>query len=350
MSDLRPSGGHSLGRPVRVLDRGALAADVRALSGVSAPRAALAIGREWLLIAVAIGVAVQSAHPLAWIGAGLFVGSRQHALLVLMHEAAHHRLCRSREWNDWIGDLLLALPNNVLLRRYRVLHAAHHRFANDRHLDPDRRTIEADDQWWFPRARASAAGVFLRDLTGLNASRMARVVAMYAPWPVVGAHLRPPAPPVGRADAPATRSELARIGVYLGLLGALLAVTGGVWAYLALWVVPSLTVLPALLRLRGISEHEGDVGVDEVSVSRHVQAGVAEGFLLAPFHINFHVAHHLFPSVPWYNLPALHARLLAEPAYRERLVAVPSYTGPGGVVDVLMPRAPREVPEGMPAA
>jgi fatty acid desaturase len=30
--------------------------------------------------------------------------------------------------------------------------------------------------------------------------------------------------------------------------------------------------------------------------------------------INYHLEHHLFPAVPWYNLPKLH-RLL-EPEYR----------------------------------
>jgi fatty acid desaturase len=79
------------------------------------------------------------------------------------------------------------------------------------------------------------------------------------------------------------------------------------------------------------------VGTDEVSVSRHVDAGMAEAFVISPFHINYHTAHHLFPSVPWYNLPALHARLMEEAAYRERLVCASSYTGPGGVLDTLMP-------------
>ena len=333
----RTAAGHDLGMPKRVLDRRALASEIRRFSRVSNGRAILAIGREWGLVAASVACAVLSGDPIVWVAAGAFIATRQHALLILMHDAAHGRLLGSRALNDTVGDLFLALPNNVMLRRYRIRHAAHHRHANDRTHDPDRATIEADDQWQFPRSRMSGMLVFLRDLCGLNAGRTARVVVHYAPWPVLIARFHRSGTPQTPADAPATNAELARTAAYaMALMGGLFA-TGGWAVYLALWILPSLTVLPALLRLRGISEHEGDVGTDEVSVSRHVDAGMVEAFVISPFHINHHAAHHLFPSVPWYNLPALHARLLEEPAYRERLVTATSYTGPGGVLDELMP-------------
>jgi len=314
-----------------------LAADIRSLSEISDGYAFFAIAREWLLVAVSVGLAVSSGHPLAWICAGVFIATRQHAMLVLMHDAAHHRLTRSRWLNDFLGDVFLGLPSNVLLRRYRIRHGAHHRYANDHTRDPDRASIAADDQWHFPRTRMSGLMVFARDLLGLNAGRAVKVVMLYSPGPVVAGRLGSAPADASPADAPATNAELVRLGIYGAALLALLGSTGGWGVYLALWVLPSLTVLPALLRLRGISEHEGDVGTDEVSVSRHVHAGLAEAAVISPFHINFHTAHHLFPSVPWYNLPALHARLLEEPAYRQRLVTAPSYTGPGGVMDELMP-------------
>jgi fatty acid desaturase len=338
---MRTHTGHSLGVPTRVIDRRAISEMVRAHSQVSGWRTALAIAREWGLVATTVALALASDHPLIWVVAGAFIATRQHALLILMHDAAHHRLVQNRVLNDILGDMLLALPNNVLLRRYRIRHAAHHRFANDRTRDPDRATIEADDQWQFPRTRLSAVTVFLRDLAGLNAGRTARVVAFYAPWPVLFSRLTRGGRGAGPGDAPATNAELARVAVYLVALAAGLFLTGGWWVYLALWIAPSLTVLPALLRLRGISEHEGAVGTNEVSVSRHVHAGPTEAFLISPFHINDHVTHHLFPSVPWYNLPALHARLLQVPEYRDNLVTAPSYTGAGGVVDILMPQSPQ---------
>ena len=105
----RTMAGHDLGRPTRVLDRGALSGDVRRLSQVSNLRGALAIAREWTLIAGIIAVAVLSTDPLVWVGAGALIATRQHALLILMHDAAHGRLMRGRGLNDAVGDLLLAV-------------------------------------------------------------------------------------------------------------------------------------------------------------------------------------------------------------------------------------------------
>jgi fatty acid desaturase len=31
--------------------------------------------------------------------------------------------------------------------------------------------------------------------------------------------------------------------------------------------------------------------------------------LLFPHHVNYHIEHHLYPAVPHYNLPRLHAAL-----------------------------------------
>lgn len=338
MSTLRINAGHEMGVPPRVLDSTMLSEDIRRLSVISDHRAFLAIAREWICVSCSVAAAVYSGHLVVYLLTGAFIATRQHAMLVLMHDAAHGRLTRNRGLNDTLGDLLLGLPNNVLLRRYRIRHGAHHRYTNDRNQDPDRATIEADEQWQFPRTRKSAMWVFTRDLLGLNVFRTAKVVTKYAPWPVVAARLFRRSGQANPADAPATNAELLRLTVYGIALVSLLLLTGGWWVYFALWVAPSLTVLPALLRLRGISEHEGDVGADEVSVSRHVQAGWVEALIFSPFNISHHAAHHVFPSVPWYNLPALHTRLLEDPEYRDRLVSAPSYTGRGGVVDQLMPR------------
>ena len=332
-----PNTAHSMGRPARVLDRSKLAADVRALSRLSPGRGLLAIAREWLLVGISVGAAVASGHPLVWLVSGVFIATRQHAMMILMHEASHYRLTGKRQVDDTLSDLLLALPNHVLTRRYRVRHIAHHQFANDRTRDPDRVAVLADDQWWFPRPRWSGAAVFIRDLLGVNFPRFAKVIPHYSPWTALLARFDAEA----ESSTQATNAEVVRILLFCGALLGVLAATGGWIAYALLWLVPGVTVLPALLRLRGLAEHDGhDVGTDEVSVSRHVEVGAVEALVLAPFHINYHAAHHLFPSVPWYNLPALHARLLEEPSYRDRLVTAPSYTGRGGLLASLMPVGP----------
>ena len=204
--------------------------------------------------------------------------------------------------------------------------------------DPDRRTIAQDDQWQFPRTRVSALGVAVRDLTGVNLPRTCVHSACTAESLMERVQ--------GNVQTGLTNAEMMRLLVVQGALGAGLMLTDGWFAFGVLWILPTATVLPLLLRIRGVAEHEGVPGGDEVRETRHVAANRVEAALLSPFHINFHTAHHLFPSVPWYNLPALHARLMEEPAYATRLVTSPSYTGPGGVFDELTSVGPG-VPQGM---
>jgi fatty acid desaturase len=82
--------------------------------------------------------------------------------------------------------------------------------------------------------------------------------------------------------------------------------------YLLLWVLPALTVLQAILRLRAVCEHGA---VDDVSsvltAARTHQVGSGAVELLArlmlfPHHVNYHVEHHLYPAVPHYRLAPLH--------------------------------------------
>ncbi|MGE3809302.1 MAG: hypothetical protein AB7K24_31950, partial [Gemmataceae bacterium] len=69
-----------------------LAPRIRELSRLQVWRGPCAIAADWSIIVACFVLAWQAAHPLAWIGAGLIVATRQHALLTLMHEAAHWRL------------------------------------------------------------------------------------------------------------------------------------------------------------------------------------------------------------------------------------------------------------------
>ena len=88
--------------------------------------------------------------------------------------------------------------------------------------------------------------------------------------------------------------------------------TGYGLQYLVLWVLPALTGLQAILRLRAILEH---VAVRDLSspltAARTNLAPAPVRWLLFPHHVNYHIEHHLYPAIPHYNLPEAH-RLLRE--------------------------------------
>ena len=88
--------------------------------------------------------------------------------------------------------------------------------------------------------------------------------------------------------------------------------------YLVLWVLPLVTTLQALLRFRAICEH-GAV-TDISSPLTAARTNIVPGWLrwwMFPHHVNYHVEHHLYPSIPHYNLPACH-KAMAEHGMLER--------------------------------
>jgi fatty acid desaturase len=93
--------------------------------------------------------------------------------------------------------------------------------------------------------------------------------------------------------------------------GALFAAGHG-WYFLIFWFLPAVTALQVLLRIRGIAEHAGyAAGQDQSRNARTVKPSW-QTLLCAPHNVNFHVEHHLYPSVPFHRLPGLHATLTAD--------------------------------------
>ncbi len=109
-----------------------------------------------------------------------------------------------------------------------------------------------------------------------------------------------------------TRSASRRariVGTQLVLIAIGIAL-GHPWVYFILWLAPYLTVWRVINRLRSIAEHGGmQRSKDRRETTHTVRQSPVARFLLVPFHIGWHLAHHVDSGVPMANLPKLHAEL-----------------------------------------
>ncbi len=323
----------------RLLDRQALADDVRALSVVRGWRSVAALLTQYAVMAAAIGAAVWSQAWPVYVIAAIVVGSRMHACGVLMHEAAHFRLLRNRFLNDTVGDVLCAFPIGVSTSVYRHYHFLHHRYVNTAE-DPDIQKVAGDEEWSWPKTQWECFKIFARDLLGLSLRTALFFMWFWSSWRWM--RRRPGTPALSMRERVTFVLFWAALATGLTLLHA--------WFYfLVLWVIPAFTVLTAIFRIRNLSEHYGVGSTHELNESRNVYPTWWERLLIAPCHVNFHLDHHLFPSVPWYNLPRLHRLLLGQPAYAANAHLTRSYTGlrRGLLAEVLAASAP--MPRGLVA-
>jgi fatty acid desaturase len=280
------------------------AAELRALSRLSSGRALFAIGTEWAGIAGAIALASWVGHPLLTVLAVLFIGARQHALLVIAHDASHFRLLPSRAWNDWVGNLLLAWPMFISVQGFRHFHGSHHRFLGAEG-DGNRilwGTHDAEGQlvseWQYPKTRAGLAWTLLRRASGFT--------GLY--WILRGL--------VGGFQFGVSHwGKAARVLFAAGVAG-LLTWTGAWWGALLFWVLPYCTWHVAIQYVRLICEHSNiEAEAPGYALTRTTRPRLWESVFILPRGIGYHIEHHWYPSVPFYRLPELHARLLQEPGF-----------------------------------
>ncbi|HTW89466.1 MAG TPA: fatty acid desaturase family protein [Candidatus Binataceae bacterium] len=283
---------------------------LRKLSRLNPLRSSFQIVAEWVLIVAAIYAGAHYWNPLLYLLMVVFIGARQHALLILMHEGTHYRLSRHRRLNDWVGELLLAWPFFVTMRSYRRNHIAHHLHMNtDR--DPDWRRKLDQPQWRFPKHWAEIAWLLFSDVTGLNAIGLIRLARSLA----------------AEGDAPPRSYVIARLAFYLAA-AVLIVISGGLHLFLLYWVVPYFTWLAMILHVRSIAEHFSipDGGGIRAGV-RTTHVNFLERLLVAPNNVNYHAEHHRFPSVPFYRLPELHRLLSSSPDFAEAAHLSDGYLG-----------------------
>jgi fatty acid desaturase len=263
-------------------------------------RSAASVAVDWGLIFAAMALVAWT--PVAWLYpitaplALAVIGSRQLGLAILMHEASHHSLFRSRRWNDWVGSWLCAYPIWADLHAYRPYHLQHHAHTGTER-DPDVGLVTP-----FPITRASFRRKVWRDLTGQTGLSQATAVFLRdIGWRTDGTQRRDD-PDVGwRKLAPVAAANAV-------LLGALAA--AGAPALYLLWIGAWLTTYRLVTRIRSIAEHALTPDAnDPLRNTRTTLATPLERLFAAPNRVNYHLEHHLMMTVPHYNLPRMHAML-----------------------------------------
>ncbi len=284
-------------------------ATIKELSQLQPARAVLVTAREWAVIAAAIAVCTTFWNPLLYILAVLVIGSRQHALLILGHDASHFRTLPVRWQNDLFANIFMMWPTFASVEGFRKFHGTHHQYTglqNDgnRHIWYTHDAAgELAPDWQFPKTRAGLVWVLIKRgafLTGL----------FWIVRGLIGATLIP-SPPWMRA---------ARFTFYASVAGAL-TYFGGWYAFLLYWIVPFCTWHIVAQYVRLICEHSAvESDEEEYSITRTTIPTWLERIFILPCNIGYHLEHHWYPSVPFYRLPELHQALMERQGFREHAV------------------------------
>ena len=241
---------------------------------------------EWYTVAIAI--------PL--------IGTRYYSLLIVAHDGLHRRLFNSPKTSNLWNDVFIIGAVGAITRLNRRNHMTHHGLLATP-LDPDRYKYVGGNKTsrmrfllvltGLPYVLRAVGNVFLGSKTP-NAKRKAN-------------DTRESGKPMGYT----TRDIAILVGWQVALVGGLTWSIGW-WAYPTLWLVPVYCFGYVADIVRVFCEHSvmgNDDDADRTIRLISFVSNPVERQFFAPHNMNCHIAHHLWPSIPYYNLPETERRL-----------------------------------------
>ncbi|WP_415401515.1 fatty acid desaturase family protein [Tateyamaria sp. SN3-11] len=291
--------------------------DIRPLAARSNLAGAALILHCWGVIAGAIALFALWPNPLTALLAILLIGSRQLGLAILMHEAAHNAMFKTRWLNEFVGTWLCGWPIMADLAAYRHYHLTHHRFTQ---TDKDPDLVLSQN---FPTSRASLKRKFIRDLTGQTGiKQLISQIMMFVR--LAGDDDAIEAAKGDAAQAFKSNTIFTAFPVFFGIALAI-SLIGDWWWGIAFWIVPYLTWFQFVLRVRNIAEHGAtEMSEDPFRNVRTTRAGPLAKTFIAPYWVNYHLEHHMIMHVPCWRLPRMHD-LLIRKGLGDKMNIAPSY-------------------------
>lgn len=224
------------------------------------------------------------------------IGSRYYALFIIGHDGLHRRLFNNIKYNDLFNDLFIVGPIGAITRFNNSNHILHHIYLSTS-KDPDRHKhccvnkTEVSELFFY----ISGVGSVFKTILDVYL----RPFITRQPKPKVESATKQ------RKSKGYTIWDLSIIlGWQVGLL-IILTIAIGWWAYPVLWLVPVYLFTYLADNLRSFIEHshpESDELADRHRLITHVSNPI-ERLFIAPMNMNYHTTHHLWPSIPYYNLP-----------------------------------------------
>lgn len=205
----------------------------------------------------------------------LFVmGPCVYLLFTPMHDSTHKAVFRQKGLNDWIGRLC-GIPLMAPFVAFRFCHLEHHKYTNDTRRDPD--------MW-----SGGGSNLFSRFLHWLTQDFFYYSYFL----PKLGSR-------------PIKERFEAVLGILLNVFMVSVPIILGDWRLLALILIPPRFAITLLAFAFDFLPHRPHKITSEENRYLATSNFVEEWTSPLLMYQNYHLSHHLFPSVPFYRYKAV---------------------------------------------
>ncbi|MDQ2097731.1 MAG: guanitoxin biosynthesis L-arginine gamma (S) hydroxylase [Tychonema bourrellyi B0820] len=231
----------------------------------------------------------------------LVIGSRQRALTTLLHDSAHGVLAKNKLLNSFLGTFGSGYLIFQQMIPYKKSHCyEHHSHLGNPEVDPDFKFYLKEGLYCEQSPKEFLVNHIIKPLLlfkvpqyifylinnrlfGKGCNLYETLIMLTYVFTIVSA------------------------SVWFGFLDELIL----------FWLVPYVTVFQVLGYFIEVSEHYPLVGKNTVDLymTRNRFSPWYEAFFTSIHGENFHLVHHLMPSLPFWNLAQAHKILLVDPNY-----------------------------------
>jgi fatty acid desaturase len=260
--------------------------------------------RQFGIVAVCSAALWSVTNPWLWVPIAIVQGFTFFNMTTLLHEVVHNSIAPTpRPRLERALGLAYAIASGISSSQFAKWHLDHHDNLGDANDDPKR-------HWLSPKRNAR----WYKLLYCTPA-----LMPMYFRAAALESESYPP-----ELRRTIQRERFATIAIQLAVM-ALLYAFGGGWsgAVLRIQLVPYFLVFPVAFTLNRLGQHYDIDPTDPLKWSTLMKPNRFWDFVF--LYSNYHLEHHYFPRVPFYNLRKLHMRL--RPFYAE--IGATPHTYPG---------------------
>ena len=228
-----------------------------------------------IIFSLSTAAYIEGALPLSW--AILFNTIAAYMSFTPAHDASHGSVSANRTLNDWVGRLATVLQSPVpFFRAFRYIHMQHHKFTNDKTKDPDL-YVGSGPGWLLPLK-----------WTTLDINYLYRYLN----------------PSVFMKRPKSERREMLLALLFAAVVLAVISANGWLNDYLLLFLIPGRITAIFLAITFDFLPHYPHQAQAKDQPFQCTSNRVGMEWLLTPVLLfqNYHLVHHLYPTVPFYRL------------------------------------------------
>jgi len=267
--------------------------EMRTLHRKQPARHLLIAARQFAILAAATWALIHFTNPLIWIPVAFVQGFTVFNFTVLLHEVVHHTVFERRHpaLERALG-LLYAIPSGISASQFTRWHLDHHAELGSDEDDPKRHHLSPKvNARWYKLLYCTPA------LFPMYFRAARREAATYEPS-------------LQRAIATERRVSML---FHLSAL-ALIWYVFGFYAALRASIIPVFFIFPIAFTLNRLGQHYDIDPTDPAKWGTLMKGSWFWDF--AFLNSNYHLEHHYFPGIPFYNLPRVQRALV--PFYQRK--------------------------------